>query len=91
MVKLQCELCNGTEFTKAEEFFVCDFCRAKYTTAQAKTMIEGIVEVTGTVQVDRGNEISNLLALAKSALDAGNPGEGYNYACLLYTSPSPRD
>ena len=81
MDKLQCELCNGTEFTKTDEYFVCDFCRTKYSTAQAKKMmIEGTVEVAGTVQVDRGNEVANLITLAKSALAGGNSSEAFAYA-----------
>ena len=81
MDKLQCELCNGTEFTKTDEYFVCDFCRTKYSTAQArKMMIEGTVEVAGTVQVDRGNEVANLITLAESALAGGNASEALNYA-----------
>lgn len=81
MDKLQCELCNGTEFTKTDEYFVCDFCRTKYSTEQAKKMmIEGTVEVAGTVQVDRGNETANLMALAKSALAGGNSSDALGYA-----------
>ena len=57
MKKLQCELCNGTDFTKDGDYFVCDYCRAKYSTQQAQKMIiEGTVEVAGTVQVDRRSE-----------------------------------
>jgi hypothetical protein len=79
--KLQCELCNGTEFTKTDEYFVCDFCRAKYSTEQAKKMmIEGTVEVAGTVQVDRGNEVANLMTLANSALAGGNATDAFEYA-----------
>lgn len=55
--------------------FACDYCRTKYTPAQAKSML-----VEGTVQVDRSNEIGNLISLAKAALDHGNPGEAYGYA-----------
>ena len=81
MDKLQCELCNGTEFTKIDEYFVCDFCRTKYSTVQAKKMmIEGTVEVAGTIQVDRGNETANLITLAKSALAGGNSSEAFDYA-----------
>lgn len=43
-------------------------------------MIEGIVEVTGTIQVDHDHEITNLISLAKSALDGGNPSEALGYA-----------
>ena len=43
-------------------------------------MIEGTVEVAGTVQVDRGSETANLISLADSALEGGNPEEAYSYA-----------
>jgi hypothetical protein len=79
--KLQCDLCNGTEFTKTDEYFVCDFCRTKYSTEQAKKMmIEGTVEVAGTVQVDRANETANLITLAESSLASGNPSNAFDYA-----------
>ena len=81
MDRLQCELCNGTEFTKIDDYFVCDYCRTKYSPEQAKKMmIEGTVEVAGTVQVDRGNETANLLTLSQSALAGGNAGEAFDYA-----------
>jgi hypothetical protein len=76
MKKLVCELCGSSDFTKdQDDFFVCDFCRTKYTTQQAKSMM-----VEGTVKVDRGDEVKNFLKLASSALDSENPGEAYDYA-----------
>ena len=81
MKKLQCELCNGTDFTKDGDYFVCDYCRAKYSTQQAQKMIiEGTVDVAGTVQVDRRNDVANLILLAKSALEGSNANEAYEYA-----------
>jgi len=73
---LVCELCGSSDFTKdQDDFFICDFCRTKYTSQQAKSMM-----VEGTVKVDRGDEVQNLLKLASSALDSQNPGEAYDYA-----------
>lgn len=75
MKKLVCELCGSNALTKDGDFFVCDFCRTKYTLDQAKKLM-----VEGTVEVDRRRELPNLLTLAKAALDGGNPGEAYDYA-----------
>ena len=76
MQKLMCEVCRSTEFTKDDEdFFVCDFCRTKYSPAQAQKLI-----VEGTVRVDRSQEFENLLVLASSALESGNFQEALSYA-----------
>lgn len=87
--RLQCDLCNGTEFTKEEEFFVCDFCRTKYSPETArKMMIQGTVEVAGTVQVDRASEVANLVLLSKTALAHGSAEESFDYANRALTIDS---
>ncbi len=43
-------------------------------------MVEGTVEIAGTVRVDRASETHNLIALAVAALDNSNPSEAYDYA-----------
>lgn len=76
MKKLVCELCGSNDFTKdADDLFVCDYCRTKYTPAQAQAMM-----VEGTVRVDRTGEIQGLLTLATSALDSSNVTEALGYA-----------
>jgi hypothetical protein len=70
-----CELCGSNDFTKDGEMFVCDYCRTKYTVAEAQKML-----VEGTVRVDRSHEAGNLITLASAALDNGNPAEAYEYA-----------
>ncbi len=76
MQKLICELCRSNDFTKDDQgFFVCDYCRTKYTPEQAKSMI-----VEGTVRVDRSGEASSLLTLASTALSGGNMQEALDYA-----------
>ena len=74
--KLVCELCNSNDFTKDNDgFFVCDFCRTKYTPEQAQGMM-----VEGTVRVDRSGDVENLLRLAKSASESENHQEAFDYS-----------
>ena len=54
----------------------------------------GIVQATGNTMEGMGTQIG-LLAVALGAINIGGPGVGailtIFFACLLYTSPSPRD
>ena len=71
-----CELCRSNNFTKDDDgLFVCDYCRTKYTPAQAKSLM-----VEGTVRVDRTSDALNLVKLSESALATGNHQEAYEYA-----------
>ncbi len=76
MKKMVCELCGSNDFTKDDAgFFVCDYCRTKYTPEQAQKML-----VEGTVRVDRSDEAEKYLRLAEAALDDMNSSEAYSYA-----------
>jgi len=76
MKKMVCELCGSNDFTKDNDgFFVCDYCRTKYTPEQAQKML-----VEGTVRVDRSEEAAKYLKLAEAALHDRNFSEAYNYA-----------
>ena len=58
MKQLTCEMCGSTELLKQGGIFVCQTCGTKYSVEDAKKMmVEGTVEVTGTVQVDQSNNI----------------------------------
>lgn len=73
MKALVCELCDGNEFVKQDGFFVCQFCGTKYTLEEAKKlMIEGVVQVQGTVKVDRSGELERLLQAARNAREASD-------------------
>ena len=62
MKQLTCEMCGSTELLKQEGVFVCQTCGTKYSVEEAKKMmIEGTVEVKGTVKVDKSNETDALL------------------------------
>ena len=74
--KLVCELCGGNAFTKGDDgLFICEYCRTKYTPAQAQSMM-----VEGTVRVDRSGEVGNLLALANNALNSNNNQEALDFS-----------
>lgn len=71
-----CELCGSNDFTKDDDgFFVCDYCRTKYTPEQAQKML-----VEGTVRVDRSDDADKYLKLAQAALDHANISEASSYA-----------
>lgn len=81
MKQLTCEMCGSTDLIKQDGVFVCQTCGCKYSLEEArKMMVEGTVEVTGTVKVDNSAAIANYLKLAQSALDASNQKEAEDYA-----------
>ena len=70
MKQLTCEMCGSTDLVKQDGFFVCQTCGCKYSTEEAKKMmVEGTVEVQGTVKVDRTSETSSLIKRAYSFLE----------------------
>ncbi|MBU5626197.1 hypothetical protein KQI82_04580 [Oscillibacter sp. MSJ-2] len=80
MKQLTCEMCGSTELLKQDGVFVCQSCGTKYSIEEAKKMmVEGTVEVAGTVKVDSSDKIANYLVMANSAYDAGNQKEAENY------------
>ena len=80
MKQLVCEMCGGTDLVKQEGLFICQSCNAKYSVEEAKKMmIEGTVEVAGTVKVDRSGSIQNYLSMAQNAYDANNQKEAEDY------------
>lgn len=81
MKALKCELCGGTEIVKDGDFFVCQSCGMKYTLESAKKMmVEGVVQVEGTVKTDKTADAKRLLTLAKTACKTRNFCEAERYA-----------
>ncbi len=77
-------MCGSNEVVKQEELFVCQNCGTKYSVEAAKKMmIEGTVEVKGTVTIDESQKIQTWITFAETALRAGNPMEAYDYASKI--------
>ena len=68
MKQLTCEMCGSTDLLKQEGVFVCQTCGMKYSVEEAKKMmIEGTVDVQGTVKVDNSAFVEKYLANARRA------------------------
>lgn len=68
MKQLTCEMCGGTDLMKQDGAFVCQNCGMKYSVEEAKKMmIEGTVDVQGTVKVDNTAFVQKYLANARRA------------------------
>ena len=68
MMQLVCELCGSKDILKQEGVFVCQHCGTKYSVEEAKKlMIEGTVDVQGTVKVDNSDFVEKYLANARRA------------------------
>ena len=69
MKQLTCEMCGSTDLLKQEGVFVCQTCGCKYSVEEAKRMmIEGTVDVQGTVKIDNSPFVEKYLANARRAL-----------------------
>lgn len=80
MKQLTCEMCGSTDLLKQDGIFVCQTCGMKYSAEEAKKMmIEGTVEVTGTVRVDHSEKLTNYLTMARNAYNASNNSEAEMY------------
>lgn len=89
MGKLQCELCLSIDIVKDVDYFVCQSCGCKYTIQDARKMLAGdAVKVTGTVKIDRSDEIGNYLANARKAVEQGNWSDAERYYGLVKDSDS---
>ena len=61
-------MCGGKDLIKQEGVFVCQSCGCKYSVEEAKKMmIEGTVDVQGTVKVDNSGFVEKYLANARRA------------------------
>ena len=84
MKQLTCEMCGSIDLVKQDGYFVCQFCGCKYTVEEAKKMmIEGTVEVQGTVKVDVSDELKNLYQIARRAKDDNNSEKAAKYYDMI--------
>lgn len=73
MKRLTCEMCGSVDLVKQDGLFVCQACETKYSVEEArKMMIEGTVEVKGTVKVDDSDEIKKLFQAARNARETSD-------------------
>ena len=80
MKQLTCEMCGSTNLMKQDGVFVCQSCGIKYSVEEAKKMmVEGTVEVQGTVRIDDSAKYNNVLQLAEDAFIDGRWDSAYSY------------
>ena len=80
MKQLTCEMCGGTDLMKQDGAFVCQNCGMKYSVEEAKKMmIEGTVDVQGTVKVDNSAFVQKYLANARRAMSKEDWDETEKY------------
>ena len=84
MKQLTCEMCGSTDLMKHDGVFVCQTCGCKYSVEEAKKMmIEGSVEVQGTVKIDESDKTAKLLLLARRAKTEDNLFDAKRYYDLV--------
>lgn len=73
MKQLACEMCGSTDLIKQDGVFVCQSCGMKYSVEEAKKMmVEGTVEVQGTVKLDSSDELKKLYQAARNARETSD-------------------
>jgi len=73
MKRLTCEMCGSIELIKTEGLFVCQTCGTKYSVEEAKKlMVEGAVEVTGSVKIDNSANFDRAFRNARRARNDNN-------------------
>lgn len=84
MKQLKCEMCGGTDLIKQDGVFVCQSCGVKYSVEEAKRMmVEGTVDIQGTVKVDTSEELSNLYQIARRMKAANNNSSAAKYYDMI--------
>ncbi len=80
MKAIVCEMCSGNDFAKVDGMFVCQNCGTKYSPEEAKKMmIEGTVDVKGTVTVDNSAMVQKYLQNARRAKEKEDWAEVEKY------------
>lgn len=87
---LKCELCGSNDVIKENGYFVCQHCGTKYSIEEARKMVlEGIIDIKGTVSIDRSIELKNLLELARRSRKENNSENAHRYYDqILIADPS---
>jgi tetratricopeptide (TPR) repeat protein len=73
-------MCGSTDLLKQDGVFVCQSCGTKYSIEEAKKMmVEGVVNVQGTVKIDDSNKLNSLYTLARRAKNEDNSEDATKY------------
>ena len=90
MKALKCEMCGSNDVVKQDGLYICQNCGTKYTVEEArKMMIEGTVDVQGTVKIDSSSELENLYKLARaSSIENNNENAAKYYEQILVKDPN---
>ena len=77
MKKMQCEVCGSTDIKKIDDTtFECQSCGVQYAKDEVQKLL---VEVTGSVKIDRSEEIKNTLKRAENFEKEGNIQKAEQY------------
>lgn len=77
---MQCEMCGSNDLVKQDGLFFCQNCGAKYSPEDAKKMmVEGTVDVKGTVKIDDTSELENLYEIARRSIKTKNYSNALEY------------
>ena len=84
MKQIKCEMCGSTDLVKQEGVFVCQSCGIKYSIDEVKKMmIEGTVDVQGTVKLDNSAFVEKYLQNARRAKEKEDWEETEKYYNLV--------
>ena len=77
-------MCGSTNLIKKDGVFVCQSCGTQYSVEEAKKMmVEGTIDVKGTVKVDTSDELKNLYEIARRAKDSDNSENAAKYYDMI--------
>ena len=77
MKAIICEMCGSNDIIKQDGLYLCQNCGTKYSVEEARRLM---VDISGSrIVIDRTNEMSNLLELARRARDENNCENAIRY------------
>lgn len=77
-------MCASNVFKKVDGEYECQHCLTRYTVEEAKKLvIEGTVDIKGTVQIDDSNKINKYQTLALRAFENEQYDQAYEYYSRL--------
>lgn len=81
MKQFTCEMCGSTDLVKQDGVFVCQTCGTKYSIEEAKKMmVEGTVQIIGTVKIDDSDSYDKFIDLARDAFNDSRYENAYDYS-----------